>query len=137
MSACLDSWAVLAWLDGESPAFDRLEDLVPAKPVISWINAVEVYHRVERDHGRAEADQVLRELRPLVDLDLPGTGRMVEAARLKASLPIALADCFAIATAISRELPLLTGDPEILDLDDLPCEVEDLRPRRRRASPAR
>jgi predicted nucleic acid-binding protein len=128
VSVCLDSWAVLAWLDGESPAFDRLEEVVPTKPVMSWVNAVEVYYRVERDHGRADADDVLRELRPLIDLDLPGTGRMVETARLKASLPIALGDCFAIATAAARGVPLLTGDAEILDRADVPCALEDLRP---------
>jgi uncharacterized protein with PIN domain len=127
LSACLDSWAVLAWLDGESPAYERVEQAVPDRPVMSWVNAVEVYYRVERDHGRDEADAVLRELRPLIDLDLPGTNRMIETARLKARAPIALGDCFAVATAAGHGLPLLTGDPEILDRDDLPCEVEDLR----------
>ena len=53
---------------------------------------------------------------------------MIEAARLKAAHPIALADCFAIATAAAHGLPLLTGDPEILSRVDLPCVVEDLRP---------
>jgi hypothetical protein len=104
-----------------------MERLVSDRPTMSWVNLVEVYYRVERDHGRSEADGVLRELRPLLDLDLPGTGRMVETARLKASLPIALGDCFAIATAAARGLPLLTGDPELLERDDLPCQVEDLR----------
>ena len=131
MTVCLDSWAVLAWLDGESPAYERVESVVHERPVMSWVNAVEVYYRVERDHGRTEADAVLRDLRPVVELDLPGTTRMVETARLKATFPIALGDCFAIATAAARDLPLLTGDPEILDRADLPCEVEDLRRRKR------
>lgn len=124
---CLDSWAVLAWLDGESPAYERLEELVPARPGMSWVNAVEVYYRVERDHGRAQADDVLRELRAEIEVELPGTGRMVDAARIKAALPIALGDCFAIATAVARNATLLTGDPEILERDDVPCAVEDLR----------
>ena len=128
MTVCLDSWAVLAWLDGESPAFERLEEVVPTRPAMSWVNAVEVYYRVERDHGRAQADDVLRELRTQVEVELPGTVRMIEAARLKASLPIALGDCFAIATAVARDLTLLTGDPEIVEHADVPCEVEDLRP---------
>ena len=41
-------------------------------------------------------------------------------------MSIALGDCFAIATARSHGLTLLTGDPEIL-AQDLPCPVEDLR----------
>ncbi len=126
MSVCLDSWAVLAWLAGEQPAQERIEGLLVSRPVISWINAVEVYYRVERDHGRTEADEVLGELRRVLELDLPGTARMIETARLKAKLPIALGDCFAIATASARKLTLLTGDPEIVDRD-VPCTVEDLR----------
>jgi predicted nucleic acid-binding protein len=128
LSACLDSWAVLAWLDGEQPARDRIEGLLDARPVIGWVNAVEVYYRVERDHGRTQADEVLDELRGVLTLELPGAARMLETARLKARLPIALADCFAIATALARDLTLLTGDPEILDRE-VPCRVEDLRGR--------
>lgn len=129
MTACLDSWAVLAWLDGEEPACTRIEAVLreQQQPVMSWINAVEVYYRVERDHHRQAANEVLRELRLVVGLDLPGVPRMVETAKLKASLPIAIADCFAIATATAHGLPLLTGDPEILDAENLPCPVEDLR----------
>jgi uncharacterized protein with PIN domain len=127
VSACLDSWAVLAWLDGESPACERVESLLGGRPVMSWMNVVEVYYRLERDHGRRAADDVLAELRTALDLDLPGVARMIETARLKARLPIALGDCFAIATAAAHDLPLLTGDPEILERSDLPCEAVDLR----------
>lgn len=126
MTVCLDSWAVLAWLDGEEPAHGRIERLLGDRPLMSWVNAVEVYHRVERDHGRSEADEVLTGLRATFELDLPGTTLMIETARLKASFPIALGDCFAIATACARNSTLLTGDPEILDRD-VPCPVEDLR----------
>ena len=127
MSACLDSWAVLAWLDGQKPAFERIEALLDQRPIMSWVNAVEVYYRVERDHGREAADEVLAELRVAFELELPTTARMVETARLKAALPVALGDCFAVATAIAHDLPLLTGDPELLDRDDLLCALEDVR----------
>ena len=130
MSVCLDSWAILAWLDGEEPAFSRLEQVVATRPTVSWVNLVEVYYRVERDHGRPAADETLRKLRAALAPDLPGTARMIEAARLKARAAMALGDCFAIATAVAHGLALLTGDPEILNLDDRPCEVEDLRPAR-------
>ena len=42
MSACLDAWAVLAWLDGEQPAADRVDALLSERSVMSWVNAVEV-----------------------------------------------------------------------------------------------
>jgi predicted nucleic acid-binding protein len=95
---------------------------------MSWINAVEVYYRIEQDHGRPTADDKLAQLRTVLDVELPGVERMLEAARLRTWLAVALADCFAIATAVAHGLPLLTGDPEILDRDDIPCATEDLRP---------
>jgi PIN domain nuclease of toxin-antitoxin system len=128
VSVCLDSWAVLAWLDGEEPAQSRIEELLADRPLMSWVNLVEVYYRVARDHGSNAADETLGDLRSALLLDLPGTARMVEVARLKTRAPIALADCFAVTTAVAHNLVLITGDPEIIDLEDRPCQVEDLRP---------
>jgi predicted nucleic acid-binding protein len=59
--------------------------------------------------------------------DLPGTARMVAAARLGARAAIALGDCFAATTAAAHGLVLFTRDPELLDLVEAPCELEDLR----------
>jgi predicted nucleic acid-binding protein len=86
-----------------------------------------VDYRVQRDHGRVSADDVLTSLRSTLAPDLPGTARMIEVARLKARAPIALGDCFAAVTAAAHGLPLLTGDPELIDLVDPPCVIEDLR----------
>jgi PIN domain nuclease of toxin-antitoxin system len=127
VSAYLDSWAILAWLDGEEPVLSRVEELLESRPVASWVNLVEVYCRVERDHGRAAADETLASLRASLAPDLPGTARMIEVARLKARAAIALGDCFAVTTAAAHGLMLLTGDPEILDVADPPCRVEDPR----------
>ena len=65
MSFCLDSWAVLAWLDGDEPAATIVnEALESERPVMSWINLVEVIYRTaEENHGKDEADRVLDELR--------------------------------------------------------------------------
>lgn len=53
---------------------------------------------------------------------------MREVARLKAIHPIALADCFAAATAAAAGAQLLTGDPELIDRSArLPCEIVDCR----------
>ncbi len=127
MSVCLDSWAILAWLDGEEPALSRVDGLIADRPLASWVNIVEVYYRVERDQGRDAADETLTDLRAALSLDLPGTARMIDVARLKASVPMALGDCFAVVTAAAHGLVLLTGDPEIIELADPPCRVEDLR----------
>ncbi|MDQ2631999.1 MAG: PIN domain-containing protein [Actinomycetota bacterium] len=129
MKRCLDSWAVLAWLDGEEPAAGIVERTIKReRPAMSWMNLIEVHYRTIRDHGRQEADQVLAELRPLVTESLPGIAAMRAVSSLKAEHPIALADCFAVALAAEEEAELLTGDPEIIDrADRLPCKVADLR----------
>jgi predicted nucleic acid-binding protein len=129
MDSCLDSWAVLAWLDGEEPAAAIVQEAVDReRPAMSWLNLVEVSYRTTRDHGRQEADAVVAELRPQISENLPGISAMRDVARLKAANPIALADCFAIALAAAEGAVLLTGDPEIIDrADDLPCAVKDLR----------
>jgi predicted nucleic acid-binding protein len=105
----------------------RVDGIIESRPVISWINLAEVYYKVERFGGRAKADETLADLRSKLEPDLPGTARMIEAARLKAVSPIAFADCFALATAAARGLTLWTGDPEILGLRDPACALEDLR----------
>jgi predicted nucleic acid-binding protein len=129
VKSCLDSWAVLAWLDGDEPAATAVaETLDRERPAMSWMNLVEVHYRTIRDHGRQEAEEVISELRPQITEHLPGVSAMRAVANLKAANPIALADCFAIALADAEGAQLLTGDPEIVDrTDDLPCDVIDLR----------
>lgn len=119
---------MLAWLDGEEPAAEAVTRTIEReRPAISWMNLVEVHYRTTRDHGRREADQVLADLRPQVSEDLPGILAMRAVAGLKAEHAIALADCFAIALAAEKGAVLLTGDPEIIETEQLPCGVRDLR----------
>jgi len=129
VAACLDSWAVLSWLDGDEPAAAKVAELFEReRPAMSWVNLVEVNYRVARDHGWDEAEQTLSDLRSRVSEDLPGVSAMRAVARMKAEHPIALADCFAVALAARAGIDLLTGDPEIIDrADKLPCGVIDLR----------
>ena len=98
---------------------------------MSWINLGEVFYVVSRDQGRVEAEHVLRDLRPLLRLDLPTERRVLEAARIKADHPLAYADAFAAATALAHDAALWTGDRELL-LDDAPWRYEDLRDASRR-----
>lgn len=117
MTDCLDSWAVLRWLEGEDPAASRVEEALSDFPFMSWINLGEVSYIVERRAGAAQAQLVIRELRRRLTLDLPTEARVLEAAAIKARHSMAYADAFAVATAIGRGATLLTGDPEILDGD--------------------
>jgi predicted nucleic acid-binding protein len=128
VNVCLDSWAVLAWLDGDEPAGAEVQAAFEAdRPWMSWLNVGEVACQVERRHGIDEARLVVGRLRAAAALDGVTPARVLAAARIKAAHPIAFADCFAVATAQVRDATLFTGDPEILDRE-LGCPVRDLRP---------
>ncbi|MGH9026566.1 MAG: type II toxin-antitoxin system VapC family toxin [Acidimicrobiia bacterium] len=128
MTHCLDSWAVLEWLEGGEPAAARVDALFAAgTPIMSWINLGEVACVVARHHGEQEAATVVGRLQGALDLELPTRDRVLAAAALKAAHRISYADAFCVATALGHEAVLLTGDPEILGADaDWPRE--DLRP---------
>jgi predicted nucleic acid-binding protein len=123
---CLDSWAVLAWLEGEEPGASRVEEALASRPIMSWINVGEVAYVLERRAGADRSREVVRELRRLLRLDLPTDERVLEAARVKAGHRMAYADGFAVATALAHGAALLTGDPEILQ-GDASWPVVDLR----------
>ena len=130
MSVCLDSWAVLAWLDGDEPAAGVVQGAFDAeRPWMSWLNVGEVAYQLERRHGVDEAALVVGRLRAAVALDHVTPDRVLAAAHIKAVHPIAFADCFAAATAQARRATLFTGDPELVDRD-LGFDVRDLRPSR-------
>ena len=126
MTDCLDSWAVLAWLEGEEPAARRVQEALVSRPVMSWINVGEVAYVVERRAGADHSRDVVRELRRLLNLELPTEERVIEAARVKASHRMAYADAFAVATALAHGADLLTGDPEVLH-GDASWSVVDIR----------
>ena len=127
MTFALDSWAVLRLLEGLEPAATRVEQLLAGEPpVMSWINLGEVFSVVRRADGDQAAREVVRDLRPHLDLELPSEQRVLAAAALKADHPLAYADAFAAATAVAHVATLLTGDPELL-LAGAPWRWEDLR----------
>ena len=115
MMVCLDSWAVMRWLDGVEPTASQVDDCMATAPVMSWVNVAEVYYMTERLAGRANAEEVADALRLRLRLDEATPTRTLEAARVKAAFPMALADAFAVATAQAHRAVLWTGDPEILD----------------------
>jgi predicted nucleic acid-binding protein len=117
LTDCLDSWAVLSWLEGREPAASRVEEALATRPVMSWINLGEVSYILERTEGPEWAGRVVRELRRQLRLELPSAARVLEAAHLKARHRLAYADAFALATALAHGASLLTGDPEILSGD--------------------
>jgi predicted nucleic acid-binding protein len=123
----LDSWAVLRYLEDSAPAAAAVTKLLHAqRPVVSWINLGEVFYVLARLHGVDEATDTLRDLRDVVEPELPTAARVVEAATIKAGHPMAYADAFAAATAIAHDATLWTGDPELLILR-APWRWKDVR----------
>ena len=84
MTNCLDSWAVLRWLEGAEPAANRVEAAIAGRPIMSRISLAEVSYVVECVAGLEEACQVVTDLRRILELDLPSASRILEAAHLKA-----------------------------------------------------
>ena len=124
---CLDSWAVLRFLEGSSPAARRVGQAMRlGRPIMSWINVGEVYYTIHRAAGAEEAESTLTLLRPMLALDAVTPERVLAAARIKATHPLAYGDAFAVATAAAHKAVLLTGDPEITGRS-VGCRVEDLR----------
>lgn len=126
MSVCLDAFALLSWLQDE-PGADQVEGFLERAATeeefrcwISWINLGEVYYRLYRTRGMGEADAFWQDVRRSIPVTPVGVtaGRVLEAARLKARYPIALADAFAVQLAREMGLPLVTGDPEVWALEE-------------------
>ena len=105
---CLDSWAVLRFLEGSSDAARRVRQVLrQGRPVMSWINLGEVYYTIHRAAGAAEADAtVAQPLRPMLTLDAATSERVMAAARIKAQHPLAYGDAFAVAAAAAPTTPL-------------------------------
>lgn len=128
MTAVLDSWAVLRYLENAEPAASLVADLLEReRPLMSWINVCEVFYVVRRVRGEDDAMETVRDLRDIVDARVPDERAVLEAARLKSDHPIAYADAFGAALAISESATLWTGDPELL-IEGSPWSWNDIRP---------
>jgi predicted nucleic acid-binding protein len=134
MKRVFDAFAVLCWLQQES-GWERVHSYLlqatDGKLVIalSAINVGEIYYRLVRIAGAQKGESFLLDVRRRVFpwSVVPASNKRVwQAARLKGVYRISYADAFAIALAQELNAPLLTGDPEILDLPSPGIKVEPL-----------
>jgi predicted nucleic acid-binding protein len=119
----LDSWAVLAFFEGE-PAGGTVSELISEARdhdvplLMSTVNAGEVWYIIAREVSEPEADQAVESLRKMgiefVDADWPLTRT---AGTFKAKHRMSYADCFAAALAKSRKAELVTGDKEFKQVE--------------------
>ena len=114
----LDSFALLAHFQGE-PGTRRVRAVLAkgakaqAKVYLSIIKYGEAICITEREQGLTAAQRLIGALDQLpVEVVEADRRQTFAATHLKAKLPIAHADAFALALAIQREAILLTGDPE-------------------------
>jgi predicted nucleic acid-binding protein len=119
----VDSWALLAYLQGEEPAASRVREVIEnaqegtAHLFISIINLGEVYYRVGKVRNAKEAESVLTDLRLLpMEILSADDDIVLSAARLKMNYTISYTDAFAAVTAIQKNAILLTGDPELIGM---------------------
>jgi len=118
-----DSWPVIAYLQGESPAKRVIEIIADAHDrgrslAMSAVNAGEVWYITSLRRGADDADRAIDLVRSLgiriVDVDWP-TSRIAAACKAKGG--ISYADCFAAALAKQTNSTLVTGDREFKKLE--------------------
>lgn len=115
----LDAWALMAWLKAQQPAAGRVRTLLDragrgeCKLVMSIVNLGEVFYLTAKAKNVKYAQGVLETLRPLIMTESATNELVMAAATLKARYAISYADGFAAATAIARDVPLVTGDTEL------------------------
>lgn len=122
-ASVLDSWAMIAWLQGEEPARDKVRSILEqasrgeATASMSLINIGEVFYLIAKRYGAARAERLLSDLPTMpIRALLPDRKLILDAARRKSRFPISYADAFAVETARQQKAALVTGDPELLAL---------------------
>jgi uncharacterized protein len=115
----LDAWAIMAWLKGQQPAAGRVRSLLDAaergehRLVMNIVNLGEVFYLSVKARDFTYGQRVFENLHSRITTISASDELVLRAANLKARHPVSYADAFAAATAMSYNLPLVTGDPEL------------------------
>jgi ribonuclease VapC len=114
----LDTWAVLAYLEGE-PAAQHVRNILRSarrkqvSVLLSLINYGECLYVVEREQGFQQAQRAIGIIDQLPLHVVPANRQLVfAAAHMKARYPISYADAFSAALAKQNQGRVMTGDPE-------------------------
>ncbi len=123
-SCVLDSYALLAYLEGErtGPTVQGLLQSAESGKCflyLSLINLGAVLYITERERGRILAIQTLAAIDQLpLHISPVSRATVLAAAHIKAQYAISYADAFAVVTAQEHNCPLITGDPEFRAVAD-------------------
>jgi predicted nucleic acid-binding protein len=114
----LDTWALLAYLDGE-PAAQPVRQVLRAarrKQVVVLLSLIaygECLYVIEREQGFRQAQRAVAIIDQLALRVMPAERVLVfEAAHVKARYPVSDADAFSVALAKRHRGRVMTGDPE-------------------------
>jgi ribonuclease VapC len=114
----LDTWAMLAYLEGEPAAQQVRQILRRARRkqvfvLLSLINYGECLYVIEREQGLQQAQRAIGIIDQLALRVVPADRQLVfAAAHMKARYPISYADAFSAALAKQNQGRVMTGDPE-------------------------
>ena len=132
----LDTWALLAFLDGEPAAQQVRQVLRRARRklvtvLLSIISYGECLYVIERERGLQQAQRAVGMIDQLPLHVVPADRPLVfEAAYLKARYPISYADAFSVALAKRTDGRVMTGDLEF-KVVETEVAVQWLQDRRR------
>lgn len=120
-----DSHALLTFFQNEKGA-DKVEKTIRTvnkdggRKLIHIINLAEILYITKRTFGEAEKIQVYAAIKRMDFEIVQATEDLVFfASDLKAEYSISFADCFALATAITNDAKIITGDPEFKEVAHL------------------
>ena len=121
----LDSFALMAFLLNEHGA-SRVQELLESalegehELYMSVINLGEVLYTFENRQGVEAAQSALAFIdRAPIELVEADRTLALTAARLKAASGMGYADCFVAALAQQLDAPIVTGDPDFRQVEDL------------------
>jgi ribonuclease VapC len=124
LAKVLDSWAIIAFLEGE-PGANAVEKILleslqqNTQLMMTTVNLGEVWYNIARRYSLEGADQAVAQVRSLgVGVVSADWNLTYQAAKYKVRGRISLADCFAAALAIIEGAALVTGDLEFKQVED-------------------
>lgn len=119
----LDSWAVIAYLEGE-PAAEKVANIIADAHdqeiplLMTVVNAAEVWYIVAREASVSDAEASVKQLRDLGIQFIDADWELAKGAGyFKSQNKMSFADCFAAALARDRKAHLVTGDAEFKQVE--------------------
>ena len=125
----LDAWPVIEAVQGEEPSRSAPPKELfrdPGRAVMSIVNFTETRAGVLRNLPSHEVPRIMRDIRESVTILSLDNAVAAAASCVKHAYKVALGDSFAIATAMSIDAEVWSGDPELLCADRI-WKARDLR----------